>query len=1647
MKKITRESLALLFVVFVGLLFVFLWKEYWVTPPLQRSLKEAMALPSVQKPVQQWQFEGQPNRRTPMHTSILEMPKIPDQPNDDQLVGSRIFANRLWPIDGLLNVQSLEKDNAELGGLMRQVASLSEREKFAALEEWLKGNGGSRWALALKNELMGFKHKTGWFDVARQGWDEIWQKTKDRTDLPAYHLANGVLGSLLEANIGISRAQKLRELVAAADARPLNGALEGKVFRAREAVWLLDHTAAQNVMCGPLALNAIKEFKREPFIAPRLSQVPPDYQQTGLPLSEVQRYAQNDYHLELAMARRTDPGAKIPTPAVMHVKDDHFNALLAVSADGTEYFLEDRTLGFAGWVDKAAVDQAATGYFLVAANDLGGGWDKVDAVTGSTVFGRDGAHGTTPTEETVTPYSPTTDPGVTGGSVRGGGCAGMPRYTFLPMPGAIRIADIPLNYTPPVGPAVGFQINYNDMDSGAPTSPPTWSHVGVTWSTNWVAWVEHVGGALTNGTNLRVRLPGGGTEVVRYSTVTAKFGPHDRSFATVTRTGTFTYTRELPDGSVEIYNAPNHPTTPTRVFLSQIIDPQGNALTMAYDASIRLVSVTDAIGQVTTLSYTDAGNIYRITQVTDPFGRFATLTYDAGGRLTSVTDQINLASTFTYAASGFIESMTTPYGTSTFAKLVDSAGSNRIVEATDPLGGKERVEFNDTGSTFIPSLRSPPKSVTVGGQSVSFYAEDSRLQFRNGWYWNKLQSQVAPGDYKAARNYRFYTNVNWQVVPVIENTKEPHEDRVWYNYPGGILIDSSGFPYYPGASAAPQKVLRMLPDGTPQLRQTYTNAIGNIIKSVDPLGRTTEYVYAANGLDVIEIKQTTGGINERQRSISYNARHLPLTITDAAGSVTTYTYNARGQVLTLTNALGEATTFSYDANGYLTSMDGPLPGASDTTTLTYDAVGRIRTTTNTDGYTRTFSYDDFDRVTQIDYPDATNEQLTYDKLDRATFRDRLGRITTYTHNAIQQLTQVTDALNRVVKTVWCRCGNLASLTDPMGRVTRWQHDLQGRVIAKIYADNSKVAYGYDDAGRLTRRTDEKGQNKLHDYFLDDSVSQISYPNAQIATPSVSYTYDIVYPRMVGMKDGIGSTVYAYNAVTNTTSLGAGSLASLDGPFPDDTIAYSYDALGRVTGRAVNGVAAQITFDELGRITAINDALGTSTAAFEGASERPLQLVRSNGVTTNFAYFGNTNDRRLSQIENIRTGTGTLSKFDYTYDAVGRISTWSQQLGGVATPDLWTIVSDAVGQLQSVAVTRGATAVSNSTYSYDAAGNRVTESTGGVTKNSRYDALNRLLDQDAALAGRTYQWDGENRLVGVMIGTKRSEFSYDGGGLCRRIREFNGKSLIDDATFVWDGMARIEKRDSSGRGVLVRYFSEGVQISSGAKQGSFTYTSDHLGSVREVVSSAGTVEKRFQYAAFGVTTATAPGFADDVGYTRHYLHAASGLYLAPFRALDASFGRWLSRDPIGEDGGGINLYRYVSNDPINFTDPTGLKLWYADKASDVCMRPVIKELMKSRKGRELLAKLHNDPNKTYYIHCVKGTGQAYQQGDHVYVDPDIHPVIQTDTGPLPASTARILAHELGHLTGTLDDGPNQLNNVNSWENPIMGPLEGANRTVY
>src|SRR5262249_39440085 len=156
---------------------------------------------------------------------------------------------------------------------------------------------------------------------------------------------------------------------------------------------------------------------------------------------------------------------------------------------------------------------------------------------------------------------------------------------------------------------------------------------------------------------------------------------------------------------------------------------------------------------------------------------------------------------------------------------------------------------------------------------------------------------------------------------------------------------------------------------------------------------------------------------------------------------------------------------------------------------------------------------------KITFPDGTLNQFTYTLLDRTLVQDRAGRKTSFAFNSIRQMTKRTDPLNRTTLFEWCKCGALRRLTDPMGRTTTWRHDVQSRVKCKEYADGSKVTYLYDDkTSRLRQRVDEKLQVTQYSYNRDNTIRQKSYPNAVVATPSVSFAYDQNYNRLTSMTD-------------------------------------------------------------------------------------------------------------------------------------------------------------------------------------------------------------------------------------------------------------------------------------------------------------------------------------------------------------------------------------------------------------------------------------------------------------------------------------------------------------------------------------------------
>jgi RHS repeat-associated protein len=502
-------------------------------------------------------------------------------------------------------------------------------------------------------------------------------------------------------------------------------------------------------------------------------------------------------------------------------------------------------------------------------------------------------------------------------------------------------------------------------------------------------------------------------------------------------------------------------------------------------------------------------------------------------------------------------------------------------------------------------------------------------------------------------------------------------------------------------------------------------------QAIDPVGRETDYVYDATGLDLLQTKQKNGSGWDILETRTYNNQHQPLTVTDAAGQTTTYTYNTAGQVLTTTNAKSETTTYAYDASGYLQTVTGALPGS--TKTYTYDGFGRIQTITDSESYVLAIAYDVAGRVTQFTYPDGTYDQTIYNKLDIEQHRDRIGRWTRLTYDANRRLVSTRDPLGRTVTQDWCVCGTRDALVDGNGNRTRWDRDLQARVTKETRADGSYTQYAYETTtSRLKQLTDAKGQVKTYTYGPDDALQQTVYTNAQVSTPSVALTYDTVYPRLTSMVDGTGTTSFTYHPIV-IGQLGAGSVQSIDGPLGNDTLVYAYDEVGRVISRAVNGVALTQTYDGLGRVISEANSLGTFSYAYVGASNRLALITYPNAQSTVFAYFNHAGDDRLQGVHNKYPNGATLSKFDYSFDPAGRLMTWQQQRDSAA-PIVYSFDYDSADELVSAikqTTNPTPTVLRRYRYSYDAAGNRVAEQIDDAVTGTTFDALNRVVTQQPA----------------------------------------------------------------------------------------------------------------------------------------------------------------------------------------------------------------------------------------------------------------------------------------------------------------------------
>jgi len=214
--------------------------------------------------------------------------------------------------------------------------------------------------------------------------------------------------------------------------------------------------------------------------------------------------------------------------------------------------------------------------------------------------------------------------------------------------------------------------------------------------------------------------------------------------------------------------------------------------------------------------------------------------------------------------------------------------------------------------------------------------------------------------------------------------------------------------------------------------------------------------------------------------------------------------------------------------------------------------------------------------------------------------------------------------------------------------------------------------------------------------------------------------------------------------------------------------------------------------------------------------------------------------------------------------------------------------------------------------------------GSSSASLAYDANgNTLTDEN----GNSYQWDALNRLTRITYPSGASSlFAYD--GLSRRVQivEKDGSGTVTSTkNYLWIGSEMAEERDASNA-VTKRFFPQGEQQITSGTATPFYYTRDHLRSVRELVDGSGNILTRYGYDAYGKTITTYVSGTHDATflYAGMQVHLTSGLYLSKGqRIYDPATGKWNSTDPSGENGG-INLYEYCEDSPIDFADPFGLE---------------------------------------------------------------------------------------------------------------------------
>jgi RHS repeat-associated protein len=844
---------------------------------------------------------------------------------------------------------------------------------------------------------------------------------------------------------------------------------------------------------------------------------------------------------------------------------------------------------------------------------------------------------------------------------------------------------------------------------------------------------------------------------------------------------------------------------------------------------------------------------------------YKTWAYDTEGRVLSETNAIGQTITFAYDAAGNVISRSIPgQNGEPIVTRYEYDLLGRATKQIDPAGNVTQTTYNSSGA--LASL------VEAAGTPIA------RTTTHTYDFGGRVLSRAMTGPAEPDRAYT--TTYGYDLLGHRTSMGGTSADSTAYAYDvAGRLIsetDARGYvttyEYHPRSSL----LTAVKREGRAILRQEH-DLVGNLIKVIDGEGNHQHFRYDALNRrthDSISLAPAdelpvewwlnpacvvTQTVYDR---FSYVVEKIQPTVLDGvvSQSVTRIHYDDFGRITSEEFPTGITVTHAYDlADFHLETSYPPVTSSGSTqgsrfvylrsphngafvestidragyiTQLDYDAAGRLVSEISAQGGVTTREYDALGRTVKLIDPDGKVSLTRYNLLDKplgVTHPDHVEgtqpRIETFNYDTRGLLLSTQGAGGYPITYTYDQVGNRITSTTYFGpsaipQVTTWTYNERNLVEVKTYADNKSWLYTYDDAGRLLSRTDAINRITTYEHTPAGLLATIDYAN----DADVTFTYD-QQGRRLDMQDGTGRSTWTYNDI--------GQLVDELQPLTARRIARDYDTHGQRVALEVNRAQGPpqpwrttYGYDNAGRLRTVLDdrhAAGqpylysyptprTASAINALAQSTPPLPVAAHDFHRITTPYGQVISREIDPLGRTRvieassaaTGGQTLARHAYTYDAAGQRESettleWSR-----------SFTYDAFRQLTLAAETAPATNASYA-YSYDSIGNRLTSTVTGSSASS-------LNGTTAYIANSLNQYE---TLTGRLSATP----TYDDNG---NTRSLLGKTLIYDdenrlaqvadlertVYYVYDGLGRrVERRELSSVGAVsaTRYVYDSLRV--------------------------------------------------------------------------------------------------------------------------------------------------------------------------------------------------------------------------------------------